>query len=309
MPRLLDARAEGMSHIRFDALRSHSAPVQNASRPIYLVGGWYGSELPTNINPKGGIPGYKTEHVGMVARIVSEQKPLSWKEYREEFKNFDYNLDFVPPATYNKMTWEHNIRTNYITYMQVRVSPALQTWHMYNVGLAHFHTSRALGFRVLGLGFNVGLTHFHTSRALGFRVWGLGFNVGLTHFHTSQATYVEYMDKAIARGKEPVEGTVWIKEQKALKAAIDGLELTLQLARQTPGFEESLEDILRNLGIAYGRLKCAEPNLYPKVDCPGQTKMRVLFKEFLRITKKGKQEVANEQLVVDNPTAFINLAG
>ena len=117
------------------------------------------------------------------------------------------------------------------------------------------------------------------------------------------------MDKAIARGKEPVEGTVWIKEQKALKAAIDGLELTLQLARQTPGFEESLEDILRNLGIAYGRLKCAEPNLYPKVDCPGQTKMRVLFKEFLRITKKGKQEVANEQLVVDNPNAFINLAG
>lgn len=76
---------------------------KNASRPVYLVGGWYGSEVTGPAYPKGGIPGYDLEHVGMVSRIVRREKPLSWKAYQREYKTFDYNLEAVPPASYNEV--------------------------------------------------------------------------------------------------------------------------------------------------------------------------------------------------------------
>ena len=42
--------------------------------------------------------------------------------------------------------------------------------------------------------------------------------------------------------------------------------------------------------------------------CAGQSKMRVMFREFLKRTKKKPSEVASEQLVIDNPDKFVNLA-
>ncbi len=44
------------------------------------------------------------------------------------------------------------------------------------------------------------------------------------------------------------------------------------------------------------------------MECVGQSKMRVMFREFLKRTKKKPSEVASEQLVVDNPDKFVNLA-
>ena len=59
-------------------------------------------------------------------------------------------------------------------------------------------------------------------------------------------------------------GSPWIKEQKQQKRSIAGLERTLELARETDDFD-GMEDIIRNLGIAYGRLKCPHPNKFPEV--------------------------------------------
>jgi len=213
------------------------ANMQNKSRPVYLVGGWYGSETPAHLDPKGGIPGYGLEHVGMAARIVSANKGLSWKEFKDEISLFNVSEAAIPGVSYDTRTWEYSIRVNYITYIQAQ---AVQT-----------------------------------------------------------------MDKAVLRGKESEESP-WVKEQKFIKQAIAGLEWSLRLAEETPGFDGH-EDIYRNLGIAYGRLKCPEHERYPQVDCPGQTKMRDMFRKFLAVTSKSPQQTANEKLVIDNPDKFINL--
>ena len=68
------------------------------------------------------------------------------------------------------------------------------------------------------------------------------------------------------------------------------------------------EDLYRNLGIAWGRLKCESGGVdYPKVPCEGQTKMREYMGKFLNVTSKSKEKTQGEHQVVDNPTAFINL--
>ncbi len=59
-----------------------------------------------------------------------------------------------------------------------------------------------------------------------------------------------------------MEGSPWIREQGELQAVVTELEKILVIAEHA---SEGLEDLYRNLGIAYGRLKCPQPNLYPKV--------------------------------------------
>mmetsp|Transcript_48980 Transcript_48980/g.153835 ORF Transcript_48980/g.153835 Transcript_48980/m.153835 type:complete len:267 (-) Transcript_48980:3148-3948(-) len=129
------------------------------------------------------------------------------------------------------------------------------------------------------------------------------YTILVNYISYSQALWVNRMERAVAKGKEP-DPSPWIKEQKELAKVIKNLEKLIALAEKEGIVEE---DLYRNTGIAYGRLKCEEPNLYPKVDCLGQTKMRAMMKKFLEVTKKPKHETQNEKLVVDNPTKFINL--
>ena len=104
---------------------------------------------------------------------------------------------------------------------------------------------------------------------------------------------VSKMDRAIAKGKE-FEGSPWIKEQKTIQATIAELEKLLYLAENS-GY--LLDDVYRNLGIGYGRLKCESGGRdYPKIPCEGQTKMREYMQKFLNVTKKPTAETQSEQV-------------
>jgi len=127
----------------------------------------------------------------------------------------------------------------------------------------------------------------------------------LTHNYITyaQSLWVSRMDKAIKKGKE-MEGSPWVKDQPEIQRVIENLERCLGWAEE---IRFGREDLYRNLGIAWGRLKCERPNEFPKVPCPGQTKMREYMQKFLNITTKPKHETQSEITVVSNPTAFINL--
>ncbi len=62
------------------------------------------------MNPKGGIPEWQMEHIGMAARVTRDNRPLSWKEYKDEIATLDVADQAVPPVKYDKTTWEYNIR-------------------------------------------------------------------------------------------------------------------------------------------------------------------------------------------------------
>jgi hypothetical protein len=89
----------------------------NKSRAIYIVGGWYGSELPFNINPKGGIPDWQMEHIGMAARVTPDRRPLGWKEFKEEIATFNVTEEAIPPVKYDRTTWEYNIRSGLFLFL------------------------------------------------------------------------------------------------------------------------------------------------------------------------------------------------
>ena len=213
-----------------------------SKRPIYIMGGWYGSEMPDGKSqrmPDGStmeIPGYTTEMVGAGARIVKYGKPMKKKEWKEEVAKFKVPDQMPEPWLYDETSWERTLTSNYITYVQ--------------------------------------------------------------------SLWVHRMEKAVAKGKE-AEGSPWVKDQAEIKRVIKKLEEALAWAEAIKNGEE---DLYRNLGIAWGRLKCESGGVdYPKVPCEGQTKMREYMGKFLNVTSKSKEETQGEHQVVDNPTAFINL--
>mmetsp|Transcript_27528 Transcript_27528/g.65124 ORF Transcript_27528/g.65124 Transcript_27528/m.65124 type:complete len:530 (-) Transcript_27528:41-1630(-) len=97
------------------------------SRPMFLCGGWYHDELPTDMG--GGIPGFKTWAVGACDRIRSEESPPSLAEWISEAEAL--SPTYTPPdaAKYPEDTWERVTLTDYWAAKH-KLPYSLLTWAM-----------------------------------------------------------------------------------------------------------------------------------------------------------------------------------
>lgn len=86
---------------------------QNASRPVYLCGGWYHDEGAAKYG--GGIPGYRTWPVGICDRIRAEGDEPELEEWVREMDNLNYPFRPPPVDKYSEGSWERVTHNDYWT--------------------------------------------------------------------------------------------------------------------------------------------------------------------------------------------------